>query len=161
MASANVVPDTYPSFPTLFLLAILSLLSLVLKHKSSKLLALPPGPKSWPIIGNVLQMGNKPHISLTKLAQTYGPLMSLRLGTRLVVVGSSRNAATEILKTHDRELSGRCVPHASFAKDPKLNGDTVAWTFKCTDRRKYFRSLMKNELFSSKVIDGKVKYKRK
>ncbi|KAH8492445.1 hypothetical protein H0E87_021851 [Populus deltoides] len=99
-------------------------------------------------------MGNKPHISLTKLAQVYGPLMSLRLGTQLVVVGSSREAASEILKTHDRELSGRCVPHASFAKDPKLNEDSIAWTFECTDRWRFFRSLMRNELFSSKVVDG-------
>ncbi|KAG6754475.1 hypothetical protein POTOM_042514 [Populus tomentosa] len=154
MVSISVLASTYPSFPMLSLLAILLLLSLVLKHKPSKVPAIPPGPRSWPLIGNVLQMGNKPHISLTRLAQVYGPLMSLRLGTQLLVVGSSREAASEILKTHDRELSGRCVPHVSFAKDPKLNADSIAWTFECTDRWKFFRSLMRNELFSSKVVDG-------
>lgn len=154
MVSISVLASTYPSFPMLSLLAILLLLSLVLKHKPSKVPAIPPGPRSWPLIGNVLQMGNKPHLSLTRLAQVYGPLMSLRLGTQLLVVGSSREAASEILKTHDRELSGRCVPHVSFAKDPKLNADSIAWTFECTDRWKFFRSLMRNELFSSKVVDG-------
>ncbi|KAJ6748025.1 CYTOCHROME P450 FAMILY 76 SUBFAMILY C POLYPEPTIDE 5-RELATED [Salix purpurea] len=74
--------------------------------------------------------------------------------TQLVVIGSSRKAASEILKTHDRELSGRCVPHVSFAKDPNLNEDSIAWTFECTDRWKFFRSLMRNELFSSKAVDG-------
>ncbi|KAL9335732.1 hypothetical protein Peur_072913 [Populus x canadensis] len=88
-------------------------------------------------------MGNKPHIFL----QVDGPLTSLRLGTQLVVVGSSRKAASEILKTHDRELFGRCVPNVPFAKDPKLNGDSIAWTVECTDRWKFFRSRIRNELF--------------
>ncbi|KAF9671982.1 hypothetical protein SADUNF_Sadunf12G0106900 [Salix dunnii] len=154
MVSASVLSDTYLSFPMLFLLAVLLLLSLFLNRKLSKVPAIPPGPKSWPLVGNVFQMGDKPHVSLSKLAQVYGPLMSLRLGTQLVVVGSSRKAASEILKTHDRELSGRCVPHVSFAKDPKLNEDSIAWTFECSDRWKFFRSLMRNELFSSKVVDG-------
>ncbi|KAB5532426.1 hypothetical protein DKX38_019096 [Salix brachista] len=154
MFSASVLADISPSFPMLFLLAALLLLSLFLKRKPSKVPAIPPGPKPWPLTGNVFQMGDKPHISLSKLAQVYGPLMSLRLGTQLVVIGSSREAASEILKTHDRELSGRCVPHVSFAKDPKLNEDSIAWTLECTDRWKFFRSLMRNELFSSKVVDG-------
>ncbi|KAJ6358456.1 hypothetical protein OIU76_000211 [Salix suchowensis] len=154
MVSASVLADTSLSLPMLFLLAALLLLSLFLKRKPSKVPAIPPGPKPWPLIGNVFQIGDKPHISLSKLAQVYGPLMSLRLGTQLVVIGSSRKAASEILKTHDRELSGRCVPHVSFAKDPKLNEDSIAWTFECTDRWKFFRSLMRNELFSSKAVDG-------
>ncbi|KAJ6672034.1 3'-HYDROXYLASE ISOZYME putative-RELATED [Salix viminalis] len=154
MVSASVLADTSPSFPMLFLLAAFLLLSLFLKRKPSKVPAIPPGPKPWPLIGNVFQIGDKPHISLSKLAQVYGPLMSLRLGTQLVVIGSSRKAASEILKTHDRELSGRCVPHVSFAKDPKQNEDTIVWTFECTDRWKFFRSLIRNELFSSKAVDG-------
>ncbi|CDP16590.1 unnamed protein product [Coffea canephora] len=48
-------------------------------------------------------MGKMPHVTLSKFAQTYGPLMSLKLGTQyVVVVGSSPAAAIEILKTHDQ-----------------------------------------------------------
>ena len=98
-------------------------------------------------------MGNKPHIFL----QVDGPLTSLRLGTQLVVVGSSRKAASEILKTHDRELSGRCVSNVPFAKDPKLNGDSIAWTVECTDRWKFFRSRIINELFLVIIFLIKIK----
>nr|GEX43999.1 probable (S)-N-methylcoclaurine 3'-hydroxylase isozyme 2 [Tanacetum cinerariifolium] len=61
-----------------------------------------------PILGNVFQIGRvNPHIRLAEMAQVYGPLISLRIGQRILIVGSSPNAASEILKTHDHALSGR------------------------------------------------------
>lgn len=41
---------------------------------------IPPGPSPLPIIGNLLELGNKPHQSLAKLAKIHGPIMSLKLG---------------------------------------------------------------------------------
>ncbi|KAJ4831936.1 hypothetical protein Tsubulata_034554 [Turnera subulata] len=41
---------------------------------------LPPGPAPSPIIGNLLDLGDKPHKSLAKLAKIHGPLMSLKIG---------------------------------------------------------------------------------
>ena len=95
---------------------LLPLLFLILRHfkilsSPFKSPLVPPGPYPWPIIGNILQLGNKPHVTLTQLAKNYGPLISLRLGTKLMVVGSSPDIAKEILKTHDRVLSGRHVPN--------------------------------------------------
>ncbi|CAK7337212.1 unnamed protein product [Dovyalis caffra] len=153
MVSTSIFQETYQSFFLVFLLA-LPLLFFILKQKFSNASPLPPGPKPWPIIGNLLHIGNKPHVAFLKLAEVHGPLISLRLGSQLVVVGSSRAAAIEILKTRDQELSGRCVPHVSFAKDPEMNKDSIAWTFECTDKWKFFRTLMRTELFSLKVVDG-------
>eukprot|EP00250_Pteridium_aquilinum_P030935 c42516_g1_i1 orf=56-289(+) len=33
----------------------------------------PPGPPAWPIIGHLHLLGELPHQSLCKLAQSYGP----------------------------------------------------------------------------------------
>ena len=39
---------------------------------------MPPGPFSFPLIGNVPQiMGNMPHVAMTKLAKTYGKYLLL------------------------------------------------------------------------------------
>ncbi|OMO74592.1 Cytochrome P450 [Corchorus capsularis] len=130
---------------------------LILKHsKSTKVNPpLPPGPKPWPILGNLLEtMGKKPHLVLAHLAKVHGPLISLRLGTQLLIVGSSSAAATEIVKTHDRELSGRHIPDVlmtTFGTHPELN--RLAWA-DLTDEWRSFRALMKANLFSPKMVDN-------
>ncbi|KAK6936408.1 Cytochrome P450 [Dillenia turbinata] len=134
------------------ILLFLTIIFLALKHKSSKVPPLPPGPRPWPIIGNLPSIDNKPHLSLTHLAQTYGPLISLRLGSQLIVVGSSPEAAAEILKTHDRLLSGRYVPHALYARRPDQS-HTSFWT-DCTDQWKFLRTLCRSELFGPKMIEA-------
>ncbi|CAL5356048.1 unnamed protein product [Camellia sinensis] len=60
----------------------------------------------------LLVVGPKPHESLAKLAKTYGPLMTIRLGNRTSVVASSPNTAREILQKHDDAFSGRILPDA-------------------------------------------------
>ncbi|TVU46970.1 hypothetical protein EJB05_06544, partial [Eragrostis curvula] len=90
---------------------------------------LPPGPRPWPVIGNLNLIGQLPHHSLHKLSlhkylvcrvfekkhsvksatlgkrricrSEYGSVMSLRLGSVPGVVGSSVEAARFFLKTHD------------------------------------------------------------
>ncbi|KAH7862246.1 hypothetical protein Vadar_002018 [Vaccinium darrowii] len=109
----------------IFSILLSPLLLLFLKHIKSTFLSktplLPPGPNPWPILGNIPQMGKKPHVTLTKFAQSYGPLLSLKLGSQLLIVGSSSAAGVEILKTHDRILSARHVPHVLPPKTPELN----------------------------------------
>ncbi|XP_059643413.1 probable (S)-N-methylcoclaurine 3'-hydroxylase isozyme 2 [Cornus florida] len=154
MAENIVAEGTYDLFYPIFLLAIIFL---ILKHFKSYFLSkssppLPPGPTPWPIVGNILQMGEKqPHITLANFAQSYGPLMSLRLGTQIMIIGSSPAAAVEILKTHDRILSARYVPHTVPVKSSELS---MGWALECNNGWKNLRTICRTELFSGKAIES-------
>jgi hypothetical protein len=68
---------------------------------------LPPGPWGWPVIGSMHLLGPRPHQTLQKMAERYGPLMSLRIGQKLFIVASSAEAAREFFKFQDANFSSR------------------------------------------------------
>ncbi|KAM7494177.1 hypothetical protein LguiB_028786 [Lonicera macranthoides] len=76
---------------------------------------LPPGPIGLPIVGNLFDIGPKPHESLAKLAEKHGPLMTICLGSITNVVASSTEMARKILQKNDEACSGRFVPDAVTA----------------------------------------------
>jgi len=92
---------------------VLGILLLAKLLTSSKYKNLPPGPRGFPIIGSLHLLGKFPVRDLTKLAETYGPLMSMWLGPRLLVVATSPAAAEEILKTQGSNFANRFVTSAS------------------------------------------------
>ncbi|WOL17468.1 Cytochrome P450 [Canna indica] len=113
-------------------------------------LNLPPGPSPWPVIGNLNLIGPLPHRSLHALSQMYGSLMHLRLGSVLVVVGSSVEMAKSILKTHD----------ISFASRPKsAEGKYTMYSYASMSYCPYgpylrqARRICQNELFSPRKLD--------
>lgn len=91
-----------------------------------------------------------PHIYLTQLARSYGPLCSVKLGTHLFVIGSSPMAATEIMRAHDKLPTYRWVPKAG---QDGLQDYSLIWATQCTDHWKLLRSLCRTELFSAKGLD--------
>eukprot|EP00257_Ricinus_communis_P013638 XP_015571124.1 probable (S)-N-methylcoclaurine 3'-hydroxylase isozyme 2 [Ricinus communis] len=119
---------------SLSFLLLLPLIFIILNHissPSSERRPLPPGPRQWPIVGNILQVGKKPHVSLAYFAKLHGPLISLRLGAQIVVVASSPIAAAEILKTHDRLLSARFISAANPYGDHVLDRVALVWNPSC------------------------------
>ncbi|CAI0403683.1 unnamed protein product [Linum tenue] len=118
-------------------------------------LPLPPGPKPWPIIGNLPHLGKQAHISFQHFSQLYGPLISLRLGSQLLVVASSPAAAAEILRTHDRLLSARYVPTAVPYDTMETDRKAIVWSSNCSnDQWKAFRAMLRNHIFSPKAIES-------
>ncbi|CAN1264955.1 (S)-N-methylcoclaurine 3'-hydroxylase isozyme 2 [Linum perenne] len=115
---------------------------------------LPPGPKPWPIIGNLLQLSKKPHISLAAFSKLHGPLISLRLGSQLIVVASSPAAAVEILRTHDLLLSARFISTITPFSIADLDRKAIIWASSCNENWKNFRSIFKIQLFSAKAIEA-------
>ena len=131
---------------------IFIILNLVTSSLSSKTRPHPPGPRQWPIIGNILQVGKKPHVLLACFAKVHGPLISLRLGTQVLVVVSSPTAAAEILRTHDRLLSARSIPAAFPYGIHVLDRTAIVWNPTCSDRWKFLRAMCRTELFSAQAI---------
>ncbi|GLJ54697.1 hypothetical protein SUGI_1174970 [Cryptomeria japonica] len=68
---------------------------------------MPPGPTPLPIIGNLHLISRLPHRSFCSLAQKYGPIMTLHLGSLPTVIISSPQMAKEVLKTQDHIFASR------------------------------------------------------
>ncbi|CAI0413836.1 unnamed protein product [Linum tenue] len=83
------------------------LLSHFLRRKQAPL---PPGPTGLPLMGYLPFLGPHLHREFTALAATYGPIYSLRLGTKLCAVVSSPSLAKEIVRDMDAVFSDRDPP---------------------------------------------------
>ncbi|KAJ0088074.1 hypothetical protein Patl1_32340 [Pistacia atlantica] len=81
-------------------------------RRVEELRQLPPGPKWWPVVGNIFQLGLIPHVSFAKLANKHGPIMTLWLGSMCTVVVSSNEVARDMFKNHDVVLAGRKIYEA-------------------------------------------------
>lgn len=112
----------------------------------------PPGPKPLPIIGNLLNLGNKPHKSLAKLSQSYGPVMCLKFGRITSIVISSSALAKQVLQTHDQFFSHRTIPDAVRAHDHDRFG--MAWIPVSTPRWRKLRRLCSHHLFSARSLEA-------
>lgn len=66
-----------------------------------------PGPKPLPIIGNVLEVGNKPYLSLTAMSKRYGDVFQIQIGMRPVVVLSGIETIRQALVKQGEEFAGR------------------------------------------------------
>ncbi|KAM4072700.1 hypothetical protein ACB094_11G158600 [Castanea mollissima] len=139
-------------------LTIIQALHTIAKRSKSIPKKLPTGPKPFPIIGNLLELGNKPHKSLAKLAMTNGPLMSLKLGHITTVVISSATMAKEVLQTHDQLFSNRSIPDAIRAHKQHELG--LPW-IPVSSRWRNIRKICDSQLFAHKIVDANQNLRRK
>ncbi|KAM4663252.1 cytochrome P450 1B1-like [Discoglossus pictus] len=66
-----------------------------------------PGPFPWPLVGNVMQLGQMPHLTFCKMAQKYGNVFQIRLGSHAIVVLNGELTIREALVKHSVEFAGR------------------------------------------------------
>lgn len=72
--------------------------------------SLPPGPKGWPIVGSLYSLGPRTIPAcrrFTTLAEKFGPIMFLRMGSRPTLIVSNDKMAKELLRTHDQMFASR------------------------------------------------------
>lgn len=82
-----------------------------------------PGPIPWPLIGNAAQLGNSPHLALTRMARKYGNVFQIKLGSRTVVVLNGDTIKQALVK-QGPEFAGR-PDFTSFQY--VSNGDSLAF----------------------------------
>ncbi|XP_019155535.1 PREDICTED: flavonoid 3'-monooxygenase-like [Ipomoea nil] len=138
-------------FLALTCLATLALLSKLFSRRQPSRRKLPPGPKPWPIIGNLDLLGPIPHQSFHSLSKKYGDLMLLKFGSRPVVVASSPEMAKQFLKTHDAVFASR--PLHAGGKYTSYNYRDMTWA----PYGPYWRQARRiylNEVFSTRRLDS-------
>jgi hypothetical protein len=69
---------------------------------------LPPGPRTLPIIGNLHLMPTvKPYKVMAEWRKTYGPVLSLMVGSNPLILVQSHSAAKELLDKRGANYSSR------------------------------------------------------
>ncbi|KAL9387154.1 hypothetical protein Peur_020278 [Populus x canadensis] len=138
--------------------AVIQSLDYILRRSKRKSGKLPPGPSRLPIVGNLLDLGDKPHKSLAKLAKTHGQLMSLKLGQVTTIVVSSATMAKEVLQKHDLTFCNRTVVDAVRALDHHEAG--IAWLPVAT-RWRNLRKICNSHIFTAQKLDANQDLRRK
>ncbi len=143
--------ETLGEIVGLFVVTMFSIFLVAILHTrfSRKFRCLPPGPWPWPIMGNLLMLGKHPHLTLTRWAESYGPLMHLQLGSINTVVASSPTMAKEFLKTQDHVFQYR---PSSLAFKILHKNLSMGVMFGPTLR--HIRKICTNELFTFKRIQS-------
>uniref|UniRef100_A0A452SPH3 Uncharacterized protein n=1 Tax=Ursus americanus TaxID=9643 RepID=A0A452SPH3_URSAM len=117
---------------------------------------LPPGPTPLPIIGNILQI-NTENVSrsLSKLAESYGPVFTVYFGMRPTVVLYGHEAVKEALIDQSEEFSGR----GSFpAFDWIARGLGIVFSNgeKWKQTRRFSLTILRNMGMGKKTIEDRI-----
>ncbi|CAL5193279.1 unnamed protein product [Lathyrus oleraceus] len=138
---------------TLFLTIPLSLITLFIFYTLFQKLRfkLPPGPRPWPVVGNLYDIKPVRFRCFAEWAQFYGPIISVWFGSTLNVVVSNTELAKEVLKENDQQLADRHRSRsaAKFSRD----GKDLIWA----DYGPHYvkvRKVCTLELFSPKRIEA-------
>ncbi|OMP03856.1 Cytochrome P450 [Corchorus olitorius] len=139
-------------------IALYSFVSLIFLFFGFKLLIqpkisrknLPPTPPALPVIGHLHLIKRPLHRFYHDLSQKYGPIYSLRFGSRLVVVVSSSTAAEECFGKNDIVLANR--PKLLIGKHLGYNWSTVVGS-PYGDHWRNLRRISAIEIFSSSRLN--------
>ncbi|XP_067376494.1 cytochrome P450 1D1 [Channa argus] len=112
----------------------------------------PPGPTPWPFVGNLLQMGDQIHLSLTRLRSQYGDVFKMRLGSLTVVVLSGYATIRQALVRQGEAFAGR--PDL-FTFSAVANGTSMTFSEKYGPAWVLHKKLCKNALRSVSQAEPK------
>jgi len=111
---------------------------------------LPPGPTPLPILGNLLSLGTKPHVGLQKLAEKYGPVMTVYFGTTPAVVLSEPEVFKEAMISKGTATAGR--PLTPTTRIALHNGADIAFGDYGANWRKMRKAVVTDLLHKSEFM---------
>ncbi|XP_069832035.1 cytochrome P450 2K6-like [Dendropsophus ebraccatus] len=92
-------------------LTLLYILNVLKSWNKNDVRNYPPGPRCLPLIGNLHQMDlRKLDVTLLELAKKYGPVYSVRMGMRRIVVLAGYETVKDALVNHAEDFGERGVP---------------------------------------------------
>ncbi|OVA05576.1 Cytochrome P450 [Macleaya cordata] len=153
-------PTTAMFLCTAICVAAVAWLILLLRRKTTATSGrrLPPGPRGWPVVGNIFDLSPLPHVTLAALKHKYGPLIWIRLGSVNTLVISSAEAAMVLFKNHDHSFCNRHL-NESLKSD-----ETISATIALSEYGPYWRMMRRlytTEIFSRKRINDTAPVRRR
>ncbi|XVF59342.1 hypothetical protein PTKIN_Ptkin07bG0267900 [Pterospermum kingtungense] len=133
------------------------ILLLAAKLTRSRRKKLPPSPFGLPILGHLHLLKEPLHRTLFNLSQSHGPIFSLRVGSRFLVVVSSPSAVQECFTKNDIVLANR--PRFLMGKYVGYNNTTLAFA-PYGDHWRNLRRLSTIEIFSSNRLNMSLDIRR-
>lgn len=111
---------------------------------------LPPGPYGFPVLGYLPFLGSNLHEKFTEMGHRYGPIFSLRLGTKLHVVVNSMELAKVVARDQDKTLANRSPPLTAVISSYGVNN--ISWSNNNAHWRN-MRKLLVSQLMSTANIN--------
>ncbi|KAG1726695.1 cytochrome P450 [Suillus paluster] len=133
-------PEMSPSL-ILYLSAIICLFLVVhqVRRKSPYNISLPPGPKGFPVLGNLLDLdGSQPWVSFTQWASTRGNVIYCKLLGHQIVVLQSQEVAKALLEQRSSIYSDRPPNSAVKAVGSEFNSAQLRYSDEWRLHRRIF-----------------------
>lgn len=109
---------------------------------------LPPGPYGLPIVGYLPFMGSNWQDKFTEMANKYGPIFSVRIGTKLHVVMNSMEMVQVVARDLDHTFAHRSPPATALALS--YGGKDIIWS----NNNSHPRKLLINQMMSNTSFEA-------
>ncbi|XP_075606558.1 cytochrome P450 2K4 isoform X2 [Balearica regulorum gibbericeps] len=138
----------------LFILILLLILKRQPVWKNHARENFPPGPRPLPIIGNLHIMDLKrPYLTMLELYKTYGPVFSIQMGLRKIVVLSGYDTVKEALVNQADAFAGRPkIPIAEETGKGVIFSDGENWKV----MRRFTLTTLRDFGMGKKAIEDRV-----
>ncbi|GAB6024061.1 hypothetical protein CHUAL_008774 [Chamberlinius hualienensis] len=141
---------------SIWLLLVVSILVFAIRYNYTRNRPpLPPGPFfTFPVLGHLPLLGKWPHLQMYKLAQRYGPIASLKLGSSFAVVLNDYKIIHQTFKLKGEIFSDRTLNNPFYLTAEKSLAGTNGWQW--AEHRKFFDKYLKKTGLGGSNYDEKI-----